>query len=309
VALSQIYNDNKKGVRSGYAKFETFPVWNLPLNHPVNLAYEAATVDLEDINLIDPFHLAAHGVTAVNYNRDVESFPVLKSLFEKLYGESPYQSPTDMGVNHVGFCIDNEEAVRIASEREIVRRYFRTYVEKLSNKVGEGAIKRIDAVMKQSGADPNNFTLYRTVREAAAENSKAIAGIELKDGTIILGKRGKDLTAVSAAILNALKKIGDIDKEVDIVLRDIIKPVQDMRTGILGNDSTMLRADEMMITLAISASKDELAKKALDQIGELIGCDIHCSVTLYPQDMSILKKLGMNVTSEPVPQTKLMYVH
>ncbi len=309
VALSQIYNDNKKGVRSGYAKFETFPVWNLPLNHPVNLAYEAATVDLEDINLIDPFHLAAHGVTAVNYNRDVESFPVLKSLFEKLYGESPYQSPTDMGVNHVGFCIDNEEAVRIASEREIVRRYFRTYVEKLSNKVGEGAVKRIDAVMKQSGADPNNFALYRTVREAAAENSKAIAGIELKDGTIILGKRGKDLTAVSAAILNALKKIGDIDKEVDIVLRDIIKPVQDMRTGILGNDSTMLRADEMMITLAISASKDELAKKALDQIGELIGCDIHCSVTLYPQDMSILKKLGMNVTSEPVPQTKLMYVH
>ncbi|MCQ2078713.1 MAG: DUF1846 domain-containing protein [archaeon] len=309
VALSQVYQDNRKGIKSGYAKFETFPVWNLPLYHPVNLAYEAATVDLEDINLIDPFHLAAHGITAINYNRDVETFPVLKALFEKIFGETPYQSPTDMGVNHVGFCICNEGVVKEASEREIVRRYYRTYCDKLAGKLGDGAVRRMDTVMKQANVTPDAFPLYKCVREAASEYSKAIAGIELSDGTIVLGKRSTDLTAVSAAILNALKVMGGIDKEKDIVLRDIIKPVQDMRTQILGNENTMLRADEMMLALAISASKDELAKKALDQIGKLNGCDIHCSVTQYPQDLSILRKLGMNVTCEPVLQTRLMLNH
>ena len=309
VSLSQVYQDNMKGIRSGYAKFETFPVWNLPLYHPVNLAYEAATVDLEDINLIDPFHLAAHGITAVNYNRDVETFPVLKALFEKMLGESPYQSPTDMGVNHVGFCICDEDVVNEASKREIVRRYYRTHVEKLSGKVGDKAVSRMDTVMKQANVSPDDFPLYKTVRDAAAEYSKAIAGIELEDGTIVLGKRSTDLTAVSAAILNALKHIAKIHKEKDIVLPEIIKPIQDMRTQILGFENTMLRADEMMLALSISASKDLLAKKALDQIGALKGCDIHCSVTQYPQDISILRKLGLNLTCEPVLQTKLMFGH
>lgn len=307
VALSQVYQDNRKGIKSGYAKFETFPVWNLPLYHPVNLAYEAATVDLEDINLIDPFHLAAHGITAINYNRDVETFPVLKSLFEKLYGESPYQSPTDMGVNHVGYCICDEEAVKNASEREIIRRYYRTNCDRLAEKVGDGAVRRMDTVMKQAGLTPDRFPLYKSVRDAASEYSKEIAGIELEDGTIILGKRSSDLTAVSAAILNALKHMGGIEKEKDIVLREIIIPIQDMRTKILGNGNTMLRADEMMLALSISASKDGFAKKALDLIGRLDGCDIHCSVTQYPQDLSILRKLGMNVTCEPVLQARLMF--
>ncbi len=309
VSLSQVYQDNKKGIRSGYAKFETFPVWNLPLNHPVNLAYEAATVDLEDINLIDPFHMASYGKVAINYNRDVEMFPVLKALFERMLGSCPYNSPTDMGVNHVGFCISDDAVVEAASKREIIRRYYRTYVERLSGKVGDNAVKRIDSILKQAQITPDDFPLYKTVRDTATEYSKAVAGIEFEDVTIILGKRSKDLTAVSAAILNALKKLAGIAKEKDIVLPEIVRPVQDMRTQVLGFENTMLRADEMMLALAISASKDELAKKALDQIEKLKGCDIHCSVTQYPQDLSILRKLGMNVTCEPVLQTKLMFEH
>ncbi len=307
VCLSQIYQENKRGISAGYAKFETFPVWNLPLNHPVNLAYEAATADLGDINLIDPFHMEAYGKTAVNYNRDVETFPVLKSLFEKLYGESPYNSPTDMGVNHVGFCIKDEEVVKQACMREIVRRFYRTNLDKIDGKVPESAVKRMDTIMMKAGISPDDFALYKTVRDAATEYSRVMAGIELPDGRIILGKRSDDLTAVSAAIINALKALTGVNPKKDVVIREIIEPIQEMRTKVLGNDSTMLRADEMMLALAISASKDEEAKTSYDAIGQLRGCDIHCSVTQYPQDLSILRKLGLNVTCEPVLQTRIMF--
>ena len=307
VCLSQIYHENKRGVSAGYAKFETFPVWNLPLNHPVNLAYEAATADLGDINLIDPFHMEAYGKTAINYNRDVETFPVLKSLFEKLYGTSPYNSPTDMGVNHVGFCISDDEVVKKACLREIVRRYYRTNLEKLDGKVDDASVKRMDAIMMKAGVSPDDFALYKTVRDAAAQFSRVTAGIELPDGRIVLGKRSDDLTAVSAAIINSLKALTGVDSKKDVVIREVIEPIQEMRTKVLGNDTTMLRADEMMLALAISASKDEEAKTSYEAIGQLRGCDVHCSVTQYPQDLSILRKLGLNVTCEPVLQTRLMF--
>lgn len=306
VCLSQVYQDNRSGLSSGYAKFETFPVWNLPLNHPVNLAYEAATADLGDVNMIDPFHLEAHGATAVNYNRDVETFPVLKALFEKIYGSSPYQSPTDMGVNHVGFCICDESVVEDACKREIVRRYFRTAEDRLEGKVGDSALRRMDSIMRKAGVSPDDYALYRTVREQAAFG-RPVAGIELKDGRIVCGKGSSDLSAVSAAIINALKELSGVKDYKYVVIRDVIEPIQEMRTNILGADTTMLRADEMMLALAVSASRDPAAAEAYAKIGELRGCDIHCSVTLYPQDRSILRKLGFNTTCEPVLQSALMY--
>ncbi|MCQ2071331.1 MAG: DUF1846 domain-containing protein, partial [archaeon] len=242
VCLSQVYHENRSGIKSGYAKFETFPVWNLPLHHPVNLAYEAATVDLGDVNMIDPFHLKAYGMMSINYNRDVETFPVLKTLFDRMLGECPYKSPTDMGVNMVGLCISDDDVVKEASLKEIVRRYFHTHNGKIQGKYSDAAVNRIDALMKQAELDPNDFALYREVRKAAEGSSRAIAGIEIPGGKVVLGKKSDNFTAVSAAILNALKEIAGIDDSKDIILPEFLDPMKHLLTDVLGNENTRLRA-------------------------------------------------------------------
>lgn len=307
VCLSQIYQDGKNGQKSGYAKFETFPVWNLPLNHPVNLAYEAATADLGDKIMIDPYHMEAYGVSAINYNRDIETFPVLKSILDGILGESPYKSPTDMGINTVGKCIVNEDVVKHASQREIVRRYYRILRDRLDGKVEVSAVKKVEMLMKQAGTGPHDFELYQKVRNLAAKNKLTVAGCELPDGTVVTGKATKELSAVSACILNAAKKMAGLNKSVKPIQSGILNPVRQMKTQLLGSDDTKLRADEMLTTLAISAHISDDSKSTYDMISNLRGCDIHCSVFMYPQDTSLLRKLGVNATSEPLHATEMLY--
>ncbi|AGI48075.1 Uncharacterized protein conserved in bacteria [Thermoplasmatales archaeon BRNA1] len=307
VCMSQVYLDNKKGIKSGYAKYETFPVWNLPLNHPVNIAYEAATADLGDINAIDPWHMEAYGKIAINYNRDIESFPVLKALLEKIYGECPYKSPTDMGVNIVGSCITDDDAVCIASKREIVRRFFKYAVDGLEGKTMPVVVERAEALMRKAGTSPNDFELYRRVHEESANTACRIAGLELPDGTVVTGKATSQLSAVSAVMINGLKHLAGIDYKQDIIAESIIRPIQMLRTEIFGSDSKRLRLDEMLTALAVSAETNPDAAKALSQIGKLRGCDIHASTTMYAQGRTALRKLGINATSEPVLQTRLLY--
>ena len=306
VCLSQIYQDGRRGIKSGYAKFETFPVWSLPLNHPVNLAYEAATADLGDVNMIDPFHMEAYGKSAINYNRDVETFPVLKTILDGVMGHSPYRSPTDMGVNTVGFCISDDAAVQEASRREIVRRYFRVACDHLDGKVPADVVSRVDLLMKKAETSPENFLLYRDVRRPADGADGPVAGIELPDGTVVTGKATGNLSAVSAAILNAIKVIAAVDGNFNPIPPETLKQVEILRTDVLGND-TKLRADEMLIALAISAKTSTESERAFSKLKKLRGCDLHGSVVLYPQDNSVLRKLGINVTCEPVHQDRILY--
>ena len=305
--LSQIYHEYKRGVSAGYAKFETFPVWNIPLSHPVNVAYEAATADLNDINMIDPFHLEAYGVTSVNYNRDVEIFPVLRAMYEGIIGKCPYKSPTDMGVNMVGNCIVDDEAVREAANNEIIRRYYSALCHQRKENLGDDEVNKIKLLMNQSGLNSKARKCIQAAKDKAEETGAPAAAIELKDGRIVTGKTSSLLGASSAALINAVKAIAGIDKEIDIISHQVLEPVQKLKVENLGNHNPRLHTDEVLIALAITAATDETAKKAMDALKELKGTELHSSVILSPVDTATFRKLGVNLTCEPVYQTKKLY--
>ncbi len=299
--LSQLYHEYKRGVHAGYAKFETFPIWNIPLKHPVNLAYEAATADLNDINMIDPFHLEAYGEGAVNYNRDIEIFPVVNAMFELIAGESPYKSPTDMGVNMAGNCIIDDNVCRRAANMEIIRRYYKCLCEQKTEGITKDDQRKLESLMNQAGLNQH----YRKVVDKAKERSEQTdnqpaAAIELADGTIITGKTGHLLGAVSAALLNALKTLANIDPDIDLVSAKAIEPIQTLKTQYLGGRNPRLHTDESLIALSISASESEEAAMALKQIPKLQGCDVHSTVILSPADTGTMQRLGMYLTCDPV---------
>lgn len=297
--LSQLYHEHKRGVRAGYAKFETFPIWNLPLDHPVNLAYEAATADLNDINMIDPFHLKAYGETTVNYNRDVEIFPVLNAIFMKIFGESPYSSPTDMGVNMAGNCIIDDEACREASRQEIIRRYYNALTGVAEGKCSQEEVNKISLLMSRENISTTDRSTVTPALDKAKETSAPAAAIELNDGTIITGKTGDLLGATSAALLNALKHLANIPHECKILSPDAIAPIQTLKTKYLGSKNPRLHTDEVLIALSATAAYNEYAALALQQLPKLKGCQVHSTVILSQVDVKTLKKLECDVTYEP----------
>ncbi|AYD89984.1 DUF1846 domain-containing protein [Actinomyces sp. 2119] len=304
--LSQLYHDHRRGIASGYAKFETFPIWNLPLDHPVNIAYEAATADLDDVNMIDPFHLAAHGTQAVNYNRDVEVFPVLTRLFEEILGSSPYASPTDMGVNMAGYCISDDEACREAAVQEVIRRYYKALVAERRDAVESLQSDRISLLMAKVGASKEDRPVVRPALQVAESTGAPAAAIALPDGRVVTGKTSALLGACSAMLLNALKVLAGID-DVDLLAPASIEPIQTLKTRHLGSHNPRLHTDEVLIALAVSANGDSNARSALEQLGNLRGCDVHTSTILGPVDEGILRALGVQVTNEPVYATKALY--
>ena len=300
--LSQLYHEHKRGVKAGYAKFETFPIWNLPLKHPVNLAYEAATADLNDVNMIDPFHLEAYGVTTVNYNRDIEIFPVVNAMFELIAGKSPYKSPTDMGVNMAGNCIVDDAACCEASRNEIVRRYFKALCDqKMSGSDHQSELFKLELLMNQASLAPGSRPVEQVAHTVSEKTGGApAAAIELPDGTVVTGKTGPLLGAASSALLNALKKLAGIDQEEDLVSARAIEPIQTLKTNYLGSRNPRLHTDEILIALSSSAAENETAALALHQLSKLKGCDIHSTVILSSVDMDTLNRLGMYLTCEPV---------
>ena len=297
--LSQLYHEHKRGITAGYAKFETFPIWNLPINHPVNLAYEAATADLNDVNMIDPFHLDAYGVTTVNYNRDVEAFPVLVAIFEKILGHCPYKSPTDMGVNMVGNCIVDDEAARYASRQEIIRRYYAGLVEQKRGKTSEETVRKLEMLMKKAGVSPDERKVIAPALHRAQETGDAAAAMELPDGTIVTGKTSELLGASSALLLNALKKLGHMPDDLHLISPVALDPIQHLKVDYLGNRNPRLHTDETLIALSISAATNPMAEFAMQQLSKLRGCDVHSTVMLSPVDERTFKRLGVNLTCEP----------
>ena len=297
--LSQLYHEHKRGVRAGYAKFETFPIWNLSLDHPVNLAYEAATADLNDINMIDPFHLKAYGVTTVNYNRDVEIFPVLNAIFMSIYGESPYQSPTDMGVNMVGNCIIDDEVCRQASRQEIIRRYYNALTGLAQGTREPEEVNKLKLLMSRENIDPMDRVAAKYAMEREQQTGAPAAAIELTDGTIITGKTGDLLGATSAALINALKHLAGIPHDYTMLSRESIEPIQTLKTQYLGSKNPRLHTDEVLIALSANAAANELAALALQQLPKLKHAQVHSSVILSPADLKTLKKLECDVTYEP----------
>lgn len=311
VCLSQLYNDNKRGVKAGYAKFETFPIWNKPLRHPVNLAYEAATADLNDVNMIDPYHLEKYGEMAVNYNRDVEIFPVLDAIFKGIYdGNSPYFSPTDMGVNMVGNCIIDDENVIDASKREIVRRYFdaQCACRDDDNERNRNAVQKIELLMQQAGITKNYRKVVEAAKNKSAECGTPAAAIELHDGRIITGKATELLENVSAMLLNALKEITSIPDEIHLLAPEVIGPVRELKCQYLSRTYKKLNVNEILIALSISAHTSATASYVLKHLPSLAGCDIHSTVMLPSADVEVLKKLGLNVTCEPKYQIKEIFI-
>ncbi len=302
--LSQLYHENKKGIKAGYAKFETFPVWNLPLKHPVNLAYEAATADLNDVNMIDPFHLESYGETTVNYNRDVEIFPVLSAIFEGIFGECPYKSPTDMGVNMAGFCIVDDEVCREASRQEIIRRYYQALGKLIKDESANGEAYKIELIMKQAKISPENRAVVPAALSLAASILAPAAALELPDGKIVLGKTKELLGASAAVLLNAVKELGGIDHGLDLISPESIAPIQELKVKYLGSINPRLHTDEVLIALSTCAATDENAQKALEQLPRLRGCQLHTSVLLSDVDTKIFKKLGIDLTCEPVQGDK-----
>ena len=298
--LSQLYHEHKRGIKAGYAKFETFPIWNLPLKHPVNLAYEAATADLNDVNMIDPFHLEAYGVTTVNYNRDIEIFPVVNAMFELIAGKSPYKSPTDMGVNMAGNCIVDDEVCREASRNEIIRRYFKALCDQKTGKNVDGELFKLELLLNQAGLAVGERPVEKQAHAVAERTDGApAAAIELPDGTVVTGKTGPLLGAASSALLNALKKLAGIDQEIDLVSSRAIEPIQTLKTNYLGSRNPRLHTDEILIALSSSAAENETAAIALRQLSKLKGCDMHSTVILSSVDTDTLKRLGMYLTCEP----------
>ncbi len=305
--LSQLYHEHKKGVKAGYAKFETFPIWNLALKHPVNIAYEAATADLDDVNMIDPFHLDVYGETAVNYNRDIEIFPVLSAMMETILGESPYKSPTDMGVNMAGFCITDPEAVRKASCQEIIRRYYAALCSNRQGMSDKGEIMKLELLMRQVGTSTADRPVVdAALKKAEATGAPAVA-IELGNGKIITGKTSSLLGSSAALLLNALKELADIPDETELISPTIIEPIQHLKLEHMGNHNPRLHTDEVLIALSICAASDPVAAKAMDMLYKLRGCEAHSTVILSRVDEQCFKKLGVNITFEPNYQTKKLY--
>ena len=307
VCLSQLYHEHQRGVKAGYAKFETFPIWNLPLDHPVNLAYEAATADLNDVNMIDPFHMAAYGIATVNYNRDVEVFPVLSAMFETIMGESPYKSPTDMGVNMVGSCIVDDEVVRRAARQEILRRYYDALCERRQGKGRDETVFKLELLMKKAQVDASHRPVIGQALKVAQETGLPVVTIELPDGKIVRG-RTTDLMGPSAgALLNALKALAGIQRKTHLISREAIVPIQHVKVDHLGSANPRLHSDEVLIALAISATTNPVAAQALDQLPRLRDCQAHATVILPPNDAAVYKKLGVQVTCEPQYETKKLY--
>ena len=305
--LSQLYHENLRGIKAGYAKYETFPIWNLPLSHPVNLAYEAATADLNDVNMIDPYHLSAYNVTTVNYNRDVESFPVLRAIFEKIYGQCPYQSPTDMGVNMAGFGIVDDEIVRQASKDEIIRRYYKTLCDVIKGRAPRSAVDKIELVMNQAGVTVDDRPAVGVAKAKRDLTGKPAAALQLPDGRIVTGKTSSLLGPSAALLLNALKALSGIDKDVDVINHSVIEPIQHLKTDVLGNHNPRLHSDEVLIALSVSATFDSSSALAAEQLPNLRGCEAHSTVILPQADEDTFKKLGINVTCEPEYTTKKLY--
>ena len=305
--LSQLYHEHKRGVEAGYAKFETFPIWNLALKDSVNLAYEAATADLNDVNMIDPFHLEAYGETTVNYNRDVEIFPVVRACMERMLGSCPYKSPTDMGVNMAGNCIFDVDAVREAANNEIIRRYYEALCKRSRGEGDDNEVMKIELLMEQAGTSIADRACIAAANARADETGAPAAALELPDGRIVTGKTTSLLGASSALLLNALKLLAGIPKEVRLIPQNVIEPVQELKVGSLGNHNPRLHTDEILIALCVSAVTDENAKKAREQLKRLQHCEAHSSVMLSSVDINIFKKLGVNLTCEPKYQTKKLY--
>lgn len=305
--LSQVYHEHSRGVSVGYAKFETFPVWNLPLNHPVNIAYEAATVDLDDSNIIDSFHLDAYGETTVNYNRDVEAFPVVKSLMEKILGESPYQSPTDMGVNMVGFAIEDDEACREAARMEIMRRYFSAAVNVKRTGTGQEQVDKLKVIMKKAGVTKD----YSPARSAALLKEETtgapVGAMVLPDGTVVTGKTSERLGAASSLLMNALKSVTGVDIELEVIADEAIEPISRLKTAQLGSRNPRLHPDETLIALSITSATSEVAARVLAGLPKLRGCDVFFSVIISSTDEALLKKLGINVCCEPKYERHTFY--
>ena len=307
VCLSQIYNDNARGIKSGYAKFETFPIWNLPLRHPVNIAYEAATTDLADINMIDPFHLEAYGVTTVNYNRDIEIFPVVSAMLERILGSCPYKSPTDMGVNMAGFCITDDDAVRDAANQEIIRRYYTALCEQKRGNIGSDIVYKHEIQMKQAGLSAADRPVIAAALAKRDATGAPAAAIELPDGSIVTGKTSNLLGASSAMLMNALKALAGIDDSLKLIAPAIIEPIQRLKVDCLGNHNPRLHTDEVLIALSVCAVTSPAAECAIAQLGKLRSCEAHSTVILSQVDENLLKKLGVHLTYEPVYQTKKLH--
>ena len=308
--LSQIYHESRMGRKSGYAKFETFPIWNLPLNHPVNLAYEAATADLADVNMIDPFHLEAYNSLAVNYNRDVEVFPVLRSMMTGILGECPYKSPTDMGVNMAGFCIYDDEAVCNAAKQEILRRHYKALCERRKGADNEAEVEKIGLLMQKLSITVNDDrkSVAAALKKAEETGAPSVA-IELNDGRIVTGKTSSLLGASSAALLNALKMVAGIDDSIDVISPEIIEPIQVLKTKYLGNHNPRLHTDEVLVALSVSAANNEYARKAYEAISGLRYAEVHSTVILSQVDADTFRKLGANLSCEPAYQTKKLFHH
>ncbi len=300
--LSQLYHENLRGVKAGYAKFETFPIWNLPLSHPVNLAYEAATADLNDVNMIDPYHLEAYGSLAVNYNRDVEIFPVVSAMLEKILGYSPYKSPTDMGVNMVGNCIIDDEACKEASKNEIIRRYYAALCDAKKGLVHKDVLAKLELLMSKSGISPANRKTIAPALKKSEQTGNPAAAIELHDGRIVTGKTSDLLGASAACLLNALKALGGIDDSIELISPTIIEPIQYLKVKHMGSINPRLHTDEVLMALSICAVSDPKAKKAIKQLGNLKNCEVHSTVMLSHTDEKTFKALGMHLTCEPERQ-------
>ena len=305
--LSQLYHEHKRGVCAGYAKFETFPIWNLPLRHPVNLAYEAATADLDDVNMIDPFHLEAYGETTVNYNRDVEIFPVLRAIFERISGKCPYQSPTDMGVNMAGNCIIDDEVCRQASRMEILRRYYTAQVDVARGIADACQLRKLELVMQQADVTPDLCPAVAAAKQKAEETGAPAGAMVLPDGRVVTGKTSSLLGASAALLLNALKAMAGIRSDMNLISNQVIEPISALKIQSLGHHNPRLHSDEVLIALAISALTNPLADMARAQLGTLRGCDAHFSVIISEEDIKLYKRLGIHVSCEPKYESKRLY--
>ena len=307
VCLSQLYHENLHGVKAGYAKFETFPIWNLPLKHPVNLAYESATADLNDVNMIDPYHLETYGKTTVNYNRDVEAFPVLNAMFERINGFSPYHSPTDMGVNMIGYAISDDAVCCQASKDEILRRYFEAKCALRKGYGTEAAVEKIEMLMRQLSISVEDRPVVGAALARAEATEQPAVAIQLPDGRLVTGKTSELLGPSAAALLNAVKGLCHMDREQNLIPRSVIEPIQRLKVGILGNHNPRLHSDEVLVALSISASVNREAELAYGHLADLRGCEAHSTVILPQVDADIYRKLGINLTCEPAYQTKRLY--
>ncbi len=305
--LSQLYHEHRRGVKAGYAKFETFPIWNLPLKHPVNLAYEAATADLNDVNMIDPFHLEAYDKKAVNYNRDIEIFPVLRAIFERIYGECPYKSPTDMGVNMAGMAIVDDAVCCEASRQEIIRRYYRTACAVKQGHASEAELQKLDLLMRSQNLDLFDRSTVAPALAVARRTGEPGVALELNDGTIVTGKTSSLLGASSACLLNALKLLSGIPDEIKLISPTVIEPINHLKVEHMGNRNPRLHTDETLVALAICAATDSNAEKAMDALSDLKGCEAHSTVILSQVDEGMFGKLGVNITCEPTYETKRLY--